>query len=307
MRDYAKLSPFFWVRGSGRRLRGDAVAQVVAAYLSTSPASNMIGVYYVSIVTIADETGHSPDEVRAALGRIEKAGYAYYDPEAGLVWIPNHAWFEIGPEMTAGDKRRKRVSAEIAQVDGHRFADEFRALYGEAYGLAPDSRRTPSPPPTKEHPEFEKGHPESETNAEGASADLEQIRSDQDRSDQDRSITGQDRIDSTSADAPTVPIVTGVPKLSRGTRLPAGWTPSGETQVWARSNGAADPCGKVLDEFRDYWAGVPGARGVKLDWDATYRNHVRRVAGWVVGPRGRPAAIVQPGDNRAWKVPEDMP
>lgn len=29
-------------------------------------------------------------------------------------------------------------------------------------------------------------------------------------------------------------------------------------------------------EFVDYWVGVPGQRGVKLDWLATWRNDVRR-------------------------------
>ena len=31
----------------------------------------------------------------------------------------------------------------------------------------------------------------------------------------------------------------------------------------------------VAEKFRDYWIGVPGARGTKLDWPATWRNFVR--------------------------------
>lgn len=31
-------------------------------------------------------------------------------------------------------------------------------------------------------------------------------------------------------------------------------------------------------EFVDYWIGVPGQRGVKLDWPATWRNRVRTIA-----------------------------
>lgn len=31
----------------------------------------------------------------------------------------------------------------------------------------------------------------------------------------------------------------------------------------------------VFDSFKDYWAGVAGAKGVKLDWFATWRNWVR--------------------------------
>jgi hypothetical protein len=32
----------------------------------------------------------------------------------------------------------------------------------------------------------------------------------------------------------------------------------------------------VLATFVDYWRGVPGNRGVKLDWQATFRNWLRR-------------------------------
>lgn len=54
--------------------------------------------------------------------------------------------------------------------------------------------------------------------------------------------------------------------------------PSKVTQEWARKEGVAEPCGRVLEEFRDFWAGMPGARGVKQDWEATYRNRIRQVA-----------------------------
>lgn len=33
---------------------------------------------------------------------------------------------------------------------------------------------------------------------------------------------------------------------------------------------------KIFDEFKDYWIAQPGQKGVKTDWDATWRNWVRR-------------------------------
>jgi hypothetical protein len=62
----------------------------------------------------------------------------------------------------------------------------------------------------------------------------------------------------------------------RGTRIPEGWRPSEETEDWSRKQGV-DPV-RLVDEFHDYWRAVPGAKGVKLDWDATFRNRVRDVA-----------------------------
>ncbi len=32
---------------------------------------------------------------------------------------------------------------------------------------------------------------------------------------------------------------------------------------------------ELFDEFKDYWIGVPGQRGRKIDWFATWRNRVR--------------------------------
>lgn len=50
MRDYAKVSPRFWLGETGRELRkAGAEAQVVAFYLMTSPHANMLGLYYLPV------------------------------------------------------------------------------------------------------------------------------------------------------------------------------------------------------------------------------------------------------------------
>jgi hypothetical protein len=182
MRDYANVSPFFWAKGSGKRLRKDALGQVVALYLATSPGANMIGIYFIAIATIANDTGHSVEEIREALARVATARFAFYDEEAELVWIPNHARFEIGAVMKKGDKRRPKVLAELAQVDGHRFANEFRALYGSAFGIEHAPALSPAEPPGMPLPA-------ANSNQEGASADLGQDRTGQDRTGPGR--TGQ--------------------------------------------------------------------------------------------------------------------
>lgn len=37
---------------------------------------------------------------------------------------------------------------------------------------------------------------------------------------------------------------------------------------------------KAFEDFHDYWVGVPGAKGVKLDWFATWRNFLRGMPEW---------------------------
>lgn len=63
----------------------------------------------------------------------------------------------------------------------------------------------------------------------------------------------------------------------RGTRLPENWKPSEELIHWTREN--APNVGWIeVEKFNDYWHSVPGQRGVKTDWDATWRNWARRAA-----------------------------
>jgi uncharacterized protein YdaU (DUF1376 family) len=60
----------------------------------------------------------------------------------------------------------------------------------------------------------------------------------------------------------------------RGTRLSEAWRPSAEDVAFAVGLGL--DAGAIADEFADYWRAVPGGKGIKLDWDATWRNWCRR-------------------------------
>lgn len=57
---------------------------------------------------------------------------------------------------------------------------------------------------------------------------------------------------------------------SRGTRLPPDWKPKAEDGEDERE----------LAKFRDYWTAVSGQKGVKRDWDATWRNWLRNAKDW---------------------------
>lgn len=60
----------------------------------------------------------------------------------------------------------------------------------------------------------------------------------------------------------------------RACRIPDGF-PSEEWLAWARQERPDLAPEFVAVKFRDYWVGVPGAKGRKLDWPATWRNFVR--------------------------------
>lgn len=68
-------------------------------------------------------------------------------------------------------------------------------------------------------------------------------------------------------------------KVSRGTRLPATWYPDPQLIMWAKQQRPDINVHDTTESFKDYWHGVSGAKGIKLDWDATFRNWIRNQRG----------------------------
>lgn len=62
----------------------------------------------------------------------------------------------------------------------------------------------------------------------------------------------------------------------RGTRIPDDFAMTPEMIDWGRENFPHLDGKAITAEFVDYWRAVPGAKGVKLDWTATWRNWIRR-------------------------------
>lgn len=89
---------------------------------------------------------------------------------------------------------------------------------------------------------------------------------------------------STEAELPT-PTPTPTPKDPlevesasplRGSRLPKDWQLPEEWAEFVRQKRPdLDPV-DIANKFADYWHGVPGAKGRKADWAATWRNWVRK-------------------------------
>lgn len=62
----------------------------------------------------------------------------------------------------------------------------------------------------------------------------------------------------------------------RGTRIHSDFAITDEMREWARKETPLVNVDAKLSAFIDYWAGVPGEKGVKLDWLATWRNSMRK-------------------------------
>lgn len=75
-------------------------------------------------------------------------------------------------------------------------------------------------------------------------------------------------------------------RASRGTRIPSDLVLTPQMASYAREKAPSVDPEQEFEKFRNYWLGVPGQRGVKVDWIATWRNwvgtaHERKVErGW---------------------------
>jgi uncharacterized protein YdaU (DUF1376 family) len=61
----------------------------------------------------------------------------------------------------------------------------------------------------------------------------------------------------------------------RGSRLAQDWFLSKSMGDWATQERPDLDVRQVAEQFKDYWVAQAGQKGVKLDWDATWRNWVR--------------------------------
>lgn len=68
------------------------------------------------------------------------------------------------------------------------------------------------------------------------------------------------------------------PRQKQATFLPDGWEPRPDIARQMMGEYPNVDHRRELEKFRDYWAGVGGQRGRKRDWDATWRNWIRRAA-----------------------------
>lgn len=66
------------------------------------------------------------------------------------------------------------------------------------------------------------------------------------------------------------------PINNRGSRLPNDWIAPQEYIDFCQKERPDLDANFIADGFKDYWIGVVGAKGLKGDWLATWRNWVRR-------------------------------
>lgn len=73
---------------------------------------------------------------------------------------------------------------------------------------------------------------------------------------------------------------------TRGQRLADDWAAGADDWQAAQLALGNEAARTELAKFRDHWKQQPGSRGVKLDWNAAWRNWIRRAAEYRGGTNG---------------------
>ncbi|EOT0437846.1 DNA-binding protein, partial [Escherichia coli] len=140
MRNYATISPQFWLGETGRKLRKSGPeCMVVALYMMTSPHSNMLGLYYLPVLYIAHETGLDPEGASKGLQMACEAGFCSYDHDSEVVWVHEMAAWQVGESLKPGDNRCAGVRNEYSALLENPFLSLFYDKYKDDFHL--DVRR----------------------------------------------------------------------------------------------------------------------------------------------------------------------
>ena len=137
MRDYGTVSPKFWTGSTGKALRGNANAQLLALYLMTSPHANMIGVYHCPILYMAHETGMDMEGASKALQSLVDSGFCTFEAQTETVFVHRMAAFQVGESLKPGDNRVRGVQKDWGNIDSASVKSAFHAMYCEAFLLPP--------------------------------------------------------------------------------------------------------------------------------------------------------------------------
>lgn len=180
MRDYGKVTPKFWIGETGKALRGNMEAQIVAIYLMTGPHSEWTGVFHCPILYIAHETGLPFEGASKGLQSLIEAGFCIFDEASETVFVFNMAAHQIGEELKASDKRVAGVRNEVKKWPQGRIKTAFIERYNKVFCLGfeeekPMGNEAPSKPLRSQEHEQEQEQEQKKNTLSGKPDDASEI------------------------------------------------------------------------------------------------------------------------------------
>jgi len=139
MRDFGKVAPTFWTRGTGLSIRGNHVTQLVALYLMSAPGANMIGLYYLPAQTIAHDVGCPFEGAWEGLRSLSEGAFCRYDGASETVFVRTMARRQLnlddGEQLSANDKRQIAVVKLMRECGSALLLQAFWEEYRTALRL----------------------------------------------------------------------------------------------------------------------------------------------------------------------------
>jgi len=135
MREYASVSPKFWIGETGKALRGHPEAQVLALYLMTCPHANMIGVFHCPILYMAHETGLGMEGASKGLARLIEGGFCEYEEATDTAFVVRMAAFQLGEQLKPDDKRVLGVLKAYQNISSARMKSRFFDVYKDCFHI----------------------------------------------------------------------------------------------------------------------------------------------------------------------------
>lgn len=135
MREYGIVSPQFWIGATGKKIRGDSNAQMIALYLMTSPHSHMTGVFHCPVLYMSYETGVPLEGASKGLQRLIEVGFCEYDEPSETVFVIKMAAYQIGDSLKHGDNRIVGLKKELAKMPETPMKSRFIEIYNEPFCL----------------------------------------------------------------------------------------------------------------------------------------------------------------------------
>lgn len=289
---YGKVHATFWSSETTGDL-SDA-ARLLALYLMTCPHRTIAGVFRLPMGYAAEDLRWGSERVSEGFRELSESGFATYCERTKWVWVVKHLDWNP-PENPNQVKACAKVAASIPPTAC--FARDYALKHGELLGLE-------VPPEPNGSETLPKGLPN------------------QQQQQQQQAATAAAPAPAAACVSPAPqPIAEGSPtppaadaahtkgegqspkaETTRGTRLAKDWALPASWGHWALAEfpwWGRDTVLKIADNFRDHWVAQSGKDGVKLDWEATWRNWCRstitqrahpKPRGWAPAPASPQAA-----------------
>lgn len=239
---YRSVNPSFWTGRTGKALKGNPEAQVLALYLITNQHTNMQGVYHLPLAYICADTGLSHEGALKGLASLFEGGFCEYFHDEEVVFVFKMLSFQTG-NLKSTDNRAVSVRKFYEELEEGQIKQRFAEHYWHLIGL------------------------ESKPLASPLEAPMVSVAV-------TGTVTGTGTVEG-NPEKKAQPDASTKPPKKLGTRLPDDWELPTEYEKWCRKERPDLNPHTVADQFKDYWIAQAGAKARKADWFATWRNWIR--------------------------------